>query len=98
MSYLLGGGGGGGGAPLNGGGGAPLNGGGGAPLNGGGGGGGGLDPLGGLPEDFAPPESKDGISISFKISYLLLNKQPSSPREEPGLMMTVKQNNTPNTD
>lgn len=49
MSYLLGGGGGGGGAPLD----------------GGGGGGGGLPPLGGFPEDFAPPESKDGTSTQY---------------------------------
>jgi len=27
---------------------------------------------------------------TFKISYLLFNKQPSPPRGEPGLMMTVK--------
>ena len=58
MPYLLGGGGGGGGAPLDGGGGGGLA----------------LTPLGGFPEDFAPPESKDGISTTIKISYLLLNK------------------------
>lgn len=44
MPYLLGGGGGGGGAPLDGGGGGGLA----------------LTPLGGFPEDFAPPESKNG--------------------------------------
>lgn len=84
MSYLLGGGGGGVGAPLD----------------GGGGGGGGLPPLGGFPEDFAPPESKNNMSTSFKISYLLLNKRPSSPREEPEKRREepVKQNSTPNTD
>ena len=55
MSYLLGGGGGGGGAPLDGGGGGGLP----------------LTPLGGFPADFAPPESKDGISTTLKITLLL---------------------------
>ena len=50
IPYLLGGGGGGGGAPLDGGGGGGLA----------------LTPLEGFPEDFAPPESKDGISTTLK--------------------------------
>lgn len=53
MPYLLGGGGGGGGAPLDGGGGGGLA----------------LTPLGGFPEDFAPPENKDGTWTTLQNTF-----------------------------